>query len=163
MGEVYNGHVHRRVLLLLIGLTMTGGLCGGGPPPTTESCSAASRDAIDTLEIGVGDPFQPLEDGAAVETTHGPQGGAMLVLRLRVTGSAAPACLQQKTDVTLLDGGTHLAGIEVAVPTYSSDGHIATAGPLYLIYGAITPAPHTQIRVVTEAGGLTVTRSLVVN
>ncbi|MBA3542169.1 MAG: hypothetical protein H0T79_21320, partial [Deltaproteobacteria bacterium] len=90
--------------------------------------------------------------------THGIQGGDMLGVILHVTGSPAPTCLAQHTQVTL-DGRVLQSG--VALRTYDEPDGARETRPLWLIFDDV-PAIGSELEVQTEAGGRTATSRLTV-
>ncbi len=94
----------------LLGLGFT---CGGGPTPSSQTCEAAQLDGtVDAVDIGrfVDSTFTAYQDGDVVPLTYGGQGFPMLVLNLRLEGSAVPGCVPQTTVVR--NGAGEIEGSE---------------------------------------------------
>jgi hypothetical protein len=140
--------------LLVIALFVVGCDAGAGPPPT-DSCATPSAGSADTLEVGAassadltGMPtaFAPLSDGDGMALIRGPQGANMIGLVLRVSGSAAPACLGQQTTVTDT-GGARITAASPPLATYAQPDGTRLTHPLWL------PADYPATFVVSVAAG----------
>jgi hypothetical protein len=81
----------------LIALVLLLGACGPSDPPgppDTDACSMPEGGTLDALEIGTRDrTFTPFVEGQELPVVYGSQGGAMVPVRLRISGSDLPACL----------------------------------------------------------------------
>jgi hypothetical protein len=128
--------------------------CAAPPGPTVDSCAAAAGGSIDSLELGAGvppafgtdPPFMPLADGDGMTLVHGAQGANMLGFVLRVSGAAAPACLQQQTTVTD-SAGARVTGSTAPLATYAQPDGTRTTRPLWL------PAEYPTMFVVSVTSG----------
>jgi hypothetical protein len=110
---------------------------GGNLVPPTDSCATPSPGSVDAVELGAattddlaGHPslFAPLHDGDGMSLIHGSQGASMLGFILRVTGSAAPACLGQQTTITDTTGA-RVTSTSTPLATYAQpDGSRLTRG-----------------------------------
>lgn len=142
------------------------GACGTEVGSTPGECEQPQRNAsLDSLEIGAGSEygfktaldsaaFQPWADGDAAARVTGDQGSSMVVVRLRVRGSAAPACLEQQT--TLVSAGEIVGKNILPVKTEETTGARVT-GDIRLI---LTGGLGSEAEVTVTAGGLTMTRHL---
>jgi hypothetical protein len=112
---------------------------GAGAPPT-DTCPAASAGTIDALAVGAASaadlagmpsPFVPLADGDGVPLIRGGQGAYMVGFILRVSGSAAPDCLAERTVVTD-PGGARIASSTAPLATYAQPDGTRLTHPLWL-------------------------------
>jgi hypothetical protein len=138
-----------------------GGFCapGGGPPPPDRCDVPQTRAVVDAIEIGRpdGDTFQTLPDGYVARVVYGPQGGAMLEFRLRVTGSAPPECLDQITTVNRQ--GAPIGSRTTPLRTYADAPGTRATRTLQVILDSRQPPLGTMAEVTVEAHGKTATKS----
>lgn len=160
----------RRVLLVLLAQATCAGFCGGGPGiPEVDACDDPGAIAgITTAELGTGDEqaFTPLEHGAEVRVTYGPQGAAMLPIRLRFGGTNLPSCVRSR--VVLQSGEGELINAQYTLRTYEDDEtNTRSTRALFLILGVPPPdgargelhiavAPEVISRTIKISGGETV-------
>ena len=85
-------------------------------------------------------------------------GGSMVAVRLRVTGTSAPACLPQRTTAAV--EGTRAGESSVPLATYAEADGSRTTKPLYLVLVAAPVSSGTRVTVSAGAGGKTVTRTV---
>ncbi len=156
-----------RWLMVAAVLVCQGGICGGGGPPSNDQCGGPMlRGPIDAVEVGTlpvgsGDPaeFTALAEGGSLTLIHGPQGGVMVALALRVNGSDPPECLGQKTQISYQAGGAALQdSVTVPLATYATGPGVRTTHTNYLIFDAFPDAGPVVLTV--EAGGKTITRHI---
>ena len=147
---------------MLAGSVCLGGLCspGGGPTPPDQCEQPQARAPIDAIEIGQpdGEPVRALPDGWVARVLRGPQGGAMLQFRLRVSGADAPACLMQTTTVKVRD--QVLGSLETPLNTYADAPGSRVTRPLLVILNTFQPPTGVLAEVTAAAGGQSVTRSV---
>ena len=152
----------RRALLCLLVLPSFGMTCGPIDPPEPDSCGSPEAGAVGALEIGPERGYeQPFEAWAASDTAmieSGPQGGDMLGVTLRVTGTAPPACLAQRTR---LEAGGEVIESSVPLHTYEEPDGSRTTATLWLVFDQ-APAPGSELEVTAEAAGRSVTSRLTV-
>ncbi|HZS36200.1 MAG TPA: hypothetical protein VFF06_05210 [Polyangia bacterium] len=145
----------------LVALAAGGGCFGSCQTPMQQGiCALGSTAPLDSLEIGTdADPFAPLSDGDTIQSVIGGQGATMVIVRLRVRGAGAPACLAQSTSVLAADGsGDVLSRNDAALETtLEADG--ARTTPELLLPGRI-PRAGEGVIITSLAGGRTVTRAL---
>ena len=150
----------RLALVLLLSFPSLGMTCGPAPTPEADSCADPGATPITGLQIGPDQsPDLPFEPWAATDSaiiTRGFQGGDMLGVILRVTGAPAPACLAQRTRVSL--GGRELQS-GVALRTYAEPDGARETRTLWFIFDD-APAIGSELVVQTEAGGQTATSRL---
>ncbi|HTM19662.1 MAG TPA: hypothetical protein VL172_04115, partial [Kofleriaceae bacterium] len=90
-----------RTLLVIAASLAAGGGCGSGcnqPGPfPDDSCGDPSAGNIESLEIGAGEEelFAPISDGEIRPIVYGSQGGTMVTVTLRVTGTDLAGCMAQ--------------------------------------------------------------------
>ncbi len=153
-----------RLVALVVALFGSGCFSSCQPPVLQQgTCAASGAPPVATLELGSdADPFAPLADGDVIMRRIGGQGATMIIVRLRVSGPSAPACLAQSTAVTSPDApGLQVADSNVSLATtLELDGTRTT--PQLLLPGYY-PSSVRGVVVTTQAGGLTVTRSLSVD
>lgn len=150
-------------LLAALAIANMGVTCGPGNsgPPDPDSCDVPQTRTLAGVEIGgADDVFTPFVDDQVVTLTLGPQGGAMLPMRLRITGTSLPDCLAQSTTIRV--GAEVIATSELPLKTYvEADGSRTTKANYVVLY--YEPADGTELTVTTMAGGQSTTRSLYLN
>jgi hypothetical protein len=109
------------------------------PLPEPDTCSSPPAElSLDLLEIGPGDDgnsaFVPFVDGDEIPIVVGGQGSDMIVLRIRIAGEDAPACLPQTTRV--LSGGVQVAGETRPLTTVDAGDGTRVTPPIYMILGS---------------------------
>jgi hypothetical protein len=146
---------------VLAALSM-GGVCGPGPGlPMPDSCADGARaGTVTSLEIGGGgDPFAPQADGDVTPKVIGAQGGAMVVVRVRLRGPDVPDCLAQRT-IVYAGGGAELAEEPEALLTYAQPDGSRTTNALYVRMFGMIPQGGQPVIVRVIVGALEVTRVL---
>jgi hypothetical protein len=134
----------------------------GSGPPEPDDCSSATQDGpVDLIELGGPDEdaFVPWTDGSITTVTYGPQGGAMIGVRLRARGAGAPPCLAQTTMVASAAGDS-LASASHPVNTYEESGASRVTRTIWLILDDEVPGPGESIVVTTSAGRVTASKTL---
>ncbi len=63
------------------------------PLPENDDCQQASLPIVDRIELVNADVDSPMQDYDVQEIIFGPQGGAMVRLRVRASGNDVPACM----------------------------------------------------------------------
>lgn len=159
-----------RLLLLSLGLALSA--CGdesffaqisAGTAPNQCSNATQTRATITGIELSEGDsmgaarPFTALNDGDSVQIVRGFQGADMIVLSIRVTGLAMPACIAQRTDV--LDASGNRITVNAQSIQFDPDAGVATNERMFFPGNYV---PNTMITVRSTVGGVTVTRNLTV-
>lgn len=117
---------------------------------------------IASLEIGPageGD-FVSWQDGDMVTIAYGPQGGAMIAMRIRATGSALADCMAQATWVTGDPMSSELGQSSTPLRWYDDGAGGRTTRTAYVILDR-EPLLDEPIRVETTVLGVTVARMLV--
>jgi hypothetical protein len=152
--------VHLPVLAILAFLLAA---CGPAEPlpadiPVADECASPGSGALGSLQIGSRqDPFVPFADGDPVEMVYGSQGGAMIPMRLRVTGEALPSCLPMEISI---DGPHDLFGTSTApLATYEERDGSRITGPLFVIGD---PGEFGDYEVTAASLGTTATVRLVI-
>jgi hypothetical protein len=75
------------------------------PVPKYDYCGMGGAGSVTTLEIGSDaadgsePPFTPWHDGDTAKVVKGGQGAAMIVTRLRATGTSVPECIPVEMNV----------------------------------------------------------------
>jgi hypothetical protein len=147
----------KRLVLALACTTSLGLFCDPPGPPPPDSCASSDKTTIGSLEVGsemnemVG--FDPWTSDDTGYVTSGFQGGYMLGVSLRLSGDA-PACVQQKTTVKL--DGAVLAQETSPLNTYDALDGTRTTRTMWLVFADTGPPIGTQVLVVSQAGGKTV-------
>lgn len=117
---------------------------------------------IEQLEVGEGteSQFVALVDQQAVRAAIGPQGGAMLPIRIKLTGSNLPACLEQRSSLKLEN--EEFAVSMAFLNTYAQPDGSRTTHAHYLIFGPGKNhlADGKDLVLTTSALGKTVIRTL---
>jgi hypothetical protein len=135
---------------------------GPGPGvPDPDSCETPGVGTLSTVELGTADEgtFSPLQSGQAVDLVFGGQGGAMVPVRLRLSGSDVPSCLAHMTEVYY--DGQQIASDSVPVHTYEDDGGARSTKAMFLVLFGSEPAPGQTFEVRTTVGSTTETLELV--
>ena len=147
----------------MIGVALWLSLASGPGPdvPDPDSCASGSSGTLSTIELGTVDEgtFIPLQSGQAVDLVFGGQGGAMVPVRLRLSGSDVPSCLAHMTEV--YTDGQQIASDNVPVHTYEDDIDTRSTRPMFLVLFASEPAPGQPLEVRTTIGGVTESIELV--
>lgn len=141
------------------------GLSGGCPPPDPgipepDICEQPSAAAIQSLELGgatLDEVFVPWQDGDSVALVFGPQGGAMLPVRLRVRG-AEGTCVSQQ--LTIADAtGAILLSLDYPMKLYAQDDGSMVSDTNYAIFDII-PDFDSQVTVSGTVADQTVMYSI---
>jgi hypothetical protein len=152
-----------RVLFFAVAFASACMMMGDGLPPRPDDCvtDAAEMTRLDVLELGAPDErvFMPWSDGAVAPVVTGPQGGAMIGLRLRIGGPSMPACLPHQTTAANKGDG-ELARVSQPIKTYAEPDGSRVTKTLWLIFSARAPRSGERMVVSTIAGGLTRSVSL---
>lgn len=138
------------------------------PPPAApepDRCDPSSAAALEVLELGPGGwddgEFEAWANGDTTEIIGGFQGGYMTPVRLHVDAATTPSCVPQLTTVRNAAGAI-IATEDAPLATYAELDGSRTTKTVWLIYNDEIPADGDTITVTTEAGGLTITRTLTV-
>lgn len=157
----------RILFVAALALPSLGMTCGPGPaPPPPDECGAPTGAPVAAIALGPerldGRPFEAWGASDTAYITEGAQGGDMLGVALELAGAEVPACLAQRTEVTM--AGERLAAAEVAIHTYdeAGDGTRVTRTLWLVLESGPYPAPGSEIDVATEAGGASAAAHLVV-
>jgi hypothetical protein len=150
----------RALLTIALVLPAGGGCVGGGcnpsPPFPDDSCVDPSSVTVDTLEIGAGEGelFAPLSDGEIRPIVFGSQGGTMVTLTLRVTGTDLPGCVAQTTTLTGTGGqpGDLTFTDDQPKHIYPRDDGSFTTRFIYIQFWDLESGDPAVLH--TEAGGL---------
>ena len=132
-----------------------------GPPEPDDCGDPGSGAVIATLEIGPdgSGAFVPWQDGETVPITYGPQGGAMILLRIRATGTALADCMLQTTHISGDAGLSELGSNETALRWYDDPGGGRATRTAYVILDR-EPNLAEQVHVETTVLGVTAMRTL---
>lgn len=129
----------RALFAIVLGFVAGCGAAGTGAPPA-DRCATPSSGSVDRLELGAATtddlagnptPFAPLADGGGVTLLRGAQGADMLGFVLRVSGGAAPDCLDQRTDISDT-GGARVTSSATPLATYAQPDGTRLTHPLWL-------------------------------
>lgn len=128
--------------------------------PEPDVCGQPSNGAIDSIELGeaaLDQVFVPWQDGDSVTLAFGPQGGAMLPVRLRVRGTES-TCVDQ--EITIADPeGTVLLEFDFPMRLYAQDDGSMVSNTNYAIFD-LTPANDSLVTVSAVLAQETVTRTI---
>jgi hypothetical protein len=148
-----------------VGFTGSGCNQPSGPPEPDECVDPRGDAAIATLELGPpGDgAFVPWQDGDQVSIAYGPQGGAMIALRIRATGTGLAECMVQSTHITGNPALSELGFNETPVRWYDDPaGGRATRTAYVILDREPDSATGEPVHIETQVAGVTATRDLVV-
>jgi len=142
-----------RIALVAVILFAAG--CPGGPNiPEPDECRSPNGVGLSSLELGVSSSagsFQSWTDHQVVPIVWGPQGGAMIVTRIRATGYTGD-CMLQRTRV--LDAAMNpIYDFRTPLNVYTQDDGSKLTDDFYMIGGFYR---QTVVTVETEVGGTTV-------
>jgi hypothetical protein len=149
-----------RRCILVVASVLLAACPGPSGPPAPDRCNNGGTSGIDTLTLGSGfDTWSPYANGDSPLFAVGGQGLTMLVVRLRITGAAAPACLSQTSTVQASD--IHqLVGVDhVARTTYAQADGSRITQPMYIVLEGFFSAS-SPLQLETTVGGLTQSVSL---
>jgi hypothetical protein len=132
-------------------------------PPAPDTCNDLQpRDPVDSVELGAGtgdDLFLAWNDGDTAPLVHGPQGGAMIGIRLRVTGTPAPECLPQSS-VVRDAASMALAAQDEPVKAYDQGDGSRVTRTMWLIFDQ-EPEVGDSVTVESTVLGVVASRSVV--
>ncbi len=131
----------------------TSGTCTTPVTPAARRIEASIADDGRFTDGGV--PFRDLQDRDVLPIVVGSQGADMAVLKIRVTGVRAEACVAQRTTLTNA-AGERVALLARPVLLRPVAPDVAESGELFLP-GVFTNAP---ITLTVSLGGMTYTRTL---
>ncbi len=151
-------------ILSLSQLGLVGNGCGNnnnGPPDPDDCGSPNSSAVIATLEIGpAGDgEFVPWQGGETVTIAYGPQGGAMIPLRIRATGANLAECMLQTTHISNPAGLPEFGSNETPLRWYQDPGGGMATRTAYVILDS-EPSLGEEVRVETTVLGVSTSRVL---
>lgn len=147
----------RRLLVLpvLLIAACLAGCPGPTTPPAPDVCDTPVDGAgVATIEIGPNeDTFRPFAQNEAVALVQGGQGGSMLPLRLRLTGTSVPECIAQATSVSY-DMQT-LASDSAPLRTYAESDGSRTTKALFVVLDFGPQSGSTVVVTVSVGGQMT--------
>jgi hypothetical protein len=149
-------------------LSGCGGSCNSVPEP--DACTLPVGDGVSEVLMGPGEApaFVPFADEDVVEIRFGPQGGAMIPVRFRLSGSHVPSCVEQSLTVKSCPAGTpcpdgprELLREVVPLHTYDIGDGVRETKALYLIFDP-DDEPHAgdAVELVGEVAGFPIERRL---
>ncbi|MFO0560001.1 MAG: hypothetical protein U0269_18450 [Polyangiales bacterium] len=134
----------------------------GGTGPNQCSNATQTRATITGVELseadafnGMARPFTALNDGDTLQVVRGFQGADMIVISLRVTGLAMPACIAQRTEV--LDASNSRVSINGQSIQFDPDAGVATNERMFFPGNYVS---NSMITIRSTVANVTVSRTV---